>query len=384
LKTFNLAIDGESINAVHRDRLLPVAFRLLYGQMVARNGKSSRKDGMKTRRMAIFNAMVGITPAELRSFVFIGLDSFDEVIAAATPRDRVSGAEPLSLSVGGSDMDVDSDDDDASFLVQGGAVAAMRRVSPKVQQSYFHFFSDMVRQLGFKATPVFHETLVILVSAIGCAQREFDAANDDLRELASSSRVEDGMAIDEADEAQDDDVEEDSDDEDNDGADTDSGRLTPGSIKRRRDSARGIRQMAVKCLAKMFELQSPQFDFTPYVACIYEQVVDPRIDNLTHENTQNSSALLLLLRSWSLSPRYFSYLVDYNSLAFKMLLSILAVPTAHSSVVSLVLGVLQTFLDYSPAEAVEKFSLTESEATDCAALVSRTIQNHVSQILSHM
>ncbi|KAJ2010344.1 U3 snoRNP protein, partial [Coemansia sp. S610] len=99
LKTFNLAVDGESINSVHRDRLLPVAFRLLHGQMVARLGKSSRKDGMKTRRMAIFNAMAGITPAELRSFVFIGLDAFDEVLAAATPKERLAD-ELLSLSAG--------------------------------------------------------------------------------------------------------------------------------------------------------------------------------------------------------------------------------------------------------------------------------------------
>ncbi|KAJ2763731.1 U3 snoRNP protein, partial [Coemansia linderi] len=199
------------------------------------------------------------------------------------------------------------------------------------------------------------------------------------------------MAVDDEEEAEVDAVAaEDSDDEDdanvaaNDEEDEDSGSMTLGGIKRRRDSARSIRQMAVKCLAKMFELQPPQFDFTPYVACIYEQVVDPRIDNLTYENTQNSSALLLLLRSWSLSPKYFPYLVDYNPLAFKMLLGILAVPTAHSSVVSLVLDVLQTLLDYSPAVAVEKHLLAEAEAAERAMLVGRTIQGHVSQILSHM
>ncbi|KAJ2489279.1 U3 snoRNP protein [Coemansia sp. RSA 2050] len=394
LKTFNLAVDGESINSVHRDRLLPVAFRLLHGQMVARLGKSSRKDGMKTRRMAIFNAMAGITPAELRSFVFIGLDSFDEVLAAATPKERLAD-ELFSLSAGDatSGMDVDSDGE-SSVGLSLGAVEAMKRVSTKAQSSYFHLFLDMVRQLGFKATPVFHETLAILLSSIGCAQREFDAANDDLRELASNRGTDDSIAIDDAEEA---DVDaaaaaatEDSDDDEDANAaisneeDEDSGGMTLGSIKRRRDSARSIRQMAVKCLAKMFELQPPQFDFTPYVACIYEQVIDPRIDNLTYENTQNSSALLLLLRSWSLSPRYFSYLVDYNPLAFKMLLGILAVPTAHSSVVSLVLDVLQTLLDYSPAVAVEKHLLTEAEAAERAVLVGRTIQSHVSQILSHM
>ncbi|KAJ2805625.1 U3 snoRNP protein, partial [Coemansia furcata] len=336
LKTFNLAVDGESINSVHRERLLPVAFRLLHGQMVARNGKSSRKDGMKTRRMAIFNAMSGITPAELRSFVFIGLDSFDDVLAAATPKSRLAD-ELLSLSAGDAKgaMDVDSDGE-SSLGLSLGAVDAMKRVSTKAQSSYFHLFLDMVRQLGFKATPVFHETLVILLSSIGCAQREFDGASDDLRELAASRRAEDSMAIDDAEETEVDAADESDDEEEADAADDDeeeedSDRPTLGSIKRRRDSARSTRQMAVKCLAKMFELQPPQFDFTPYVACIYEQVVDPRIDSLTYENTQNSSALLLLFRSWSLSPRYFPYLVDYNPLAFKMLLGILAVPTAHSS-----------------------------------------------------
>ncbi|KAJ2881462.1 U3 snoRNP protein, partial [Coemansia aciculifera] len=67
-----------------------------------------------------------------------------------------------------------------------------------------------------------------------------------------------------------------------------------------------------------------------------------------------------------------------------MLLGILAVPNAHSSVVSLVLDVLQTFLDYIPAEAVDKHALTDAEAADRLALVNRTIQDHVSQILSHM
>ncbi|KAJ2058843.1 U3 snoRNP protein [Coemansia sp. S146] len=171
LKTFNLAVDGESINSVYRDRLLPVAFRLLHGQMVAHNGKSSRKDGMKTWRIAIFHAMAGITPAELRSFVFIGLDSFDGILAAATPRDcLVDELLLLSAANAKSEMDVDSNSD-SSVGLSLGAVDAMKCVSTKAQSSYYHLFLDMVRQLRFKATPVFHETLVIILSSIGCAQR---------------------------------------------------------------------------------------------------------------------------------------------------------------------------------------------------------------------
>ncbi|KAJ2685344.1 U3 snoRNP protein [Coemansia sp. RSA 1285] len=134
----------------------------------------------------------------------------------------------------------------------------------------------------------------------------------------------------------------------------------------------------------MFVLQPPSFDFTPYIPCIYNVVIDPRIDTLSRENTQNSSVLLLLLKSWSLAPRYFSYLVEYNTLTMRTLFDILVAPKVQPKVIVLVLEVLQAFLDYDADNAVEEGTLEADAAERCTALVSATIHGHVSQLLSHM
>ncbi|KAJ1825617.1 U3 snoRNP protein, partial [Coemansia sp. RSA 2708] len=170
LKTFNLAVNGESVNVVHRAQLMPVVLRILHGQMMARNGKSSRKDGMRSRRAAILNAMVGITSDELRFFVGIGLETFRETIARATPRDLVANSTPFSLTYSvpaaadaGDEMDVDGDTSevDSQSIVSEyvGNGAEMDSVSSKAQVSFLHLFSEMVRNLGNKSTPVFHEAL---------------------------------------------------------------------------------------------------------------------------------------------------------------------------------------------------------------------------------
>ncbi|KAJ1804342.1 U3 snoRNP protein, partial [Coemansia sp. RSA 2599] len=67
-----------------------------------------------------------------------------------------------------------------------------------------------------------------------------------------------------------------------------------------------------------------------------------------------------------------------------MLLDILVAPKVQPEVVTLVLDVLQTLLDFSPETAVEQRLLSEPEAAKAAELTRATIQKHVSQILAHM
>ncbi|KAI9504742.1 hypothetical protein BX070DRAFT_222782 [Coemansia spiralis] len=413
LNTFNIGINGESINVVHRKKLLPVLFRILHGQMMVRGGKASRKDGMKTRRMAILNALVDISQDELRMFVGIGLESFGEAIARSTPQERLVGddAEQFTLayinstdgnkSPADESMDVDADvDADDSFNSNStsnalDASSAMEGVPHKAQISYFHLLSAMIKQLGFKSVPIFHESLVILLSSVCLAQRQLDMANDELKELEREI-MEDEVEIEGSDNGSVAGDNSDSEDEEiPDVIDDDSmDAVVPSGtehklsgrkeIEHRKSIARNIRYLAVKCLTEMFVMQPPMFDFTPYIPCIYEVVVDPRIDNLSTENTQNSSALLLLLKSWSLTPRYFSYLISYNQLTVRMLLDVLVAPKVQPKVVMLVLDVLQVLLDYDPADAVERYMLSLEDAEACAVLVKTTVQSHVSQILSHM
>ncbi|KAI8325191.1 hypothetical protein GQ54DRAFT_269905 [Martensiomyces pterosporus] len=396
LTVFDMSVGGESINSVHRAKLMPVLLRLLYGQTLVRNGKSSRKDGMKIRRVSILSAIVGMSRAELRDFVAIGLESFEAVLAKATPAERLVGddAEPFRLvsetegpndsmhvDDDNDDNDDDNDDSDSESSSAVAVPSGIDGISPKTQLSFFHLLSDMIKQLGFKATPIFHEAIAILLSSINSAQRHLDVAKDELEALASAND-------DDGDEAG---AEEDDDDEDTEALDAaeealgeGTGDNTRGALEHRKREARSVRQLGVKCLTEMFVLEAPEFDFTPYMPCIYEVVVDPRIDLLSVENTQNASALLLLLKSWSLTPRYYSYLTEYNPLTFNMLLDILVAPKVQPRVVTLVLDVLQTFLDFASEQAPEKYRVSTEMAEESAALVSKTIQSHVSQILSHM
>ncbi|KAJ1666786.1 U3 snoRNP protein [Coemansia sp. RSA 1813] len=425
INTFELGIDGNSVNIVHRKTVMPVIFRLLYGQMMGRGGKSSRKDGQRSRRMAILNALVNVSQEEMRMFVGIGLESFNAVLSRATPQERLAGdnSELFSLSYTeeetgdceASDVAMDVDEDsssqntDISSTISVGASLdssfAMEDVPQKTQLSFFYLLAEMIKQLGFKAVPVFHEALTILLSSIRLAQRQLDIANDELRELAEDKMEaddeddknklddnEESVASDESDleESYDQEVEDpaNADDSGNAAVAASSGVNDVAKLRKnivyRKGMARSIRHLAVKCLTDMFALQPPSFDFTPYISSIYEVVIDPRIDNLSRENTQNSSALLLLFKSWSLTPMYFSYLAEYNPLAMRMLFDILVAPKVQPKVVTLVLDVLQAFLDYDADSAAGRNLLDANDAKKCAALVRTTIQSHVSQLLSHM
>ncbi|KAJ2236067.1 U3 snoRNP protein [Coemansia sp. RSA 485] len=381
LGSFNLATTGESVNVVHRAKLLPVIFRILHGQTLVRNGKAARKDGMKIRRAAVLSAMAAVSPHELQLFVSIGLESFRAVLASATPQERLLGAnaESLSLDYKTSDMDVDGADSDADDLPMG-------KVSSKAQISFFHLLSEMVRQLGFKTTPVLHDALVILLSAIESAQREIDAANAEIERLVAADRGGHEVADEDRDEDLDqEDIEIDEDEDENEAPLNGSAPGNErGKLERRKSTAKSVRHLALKCLTQLFTLQPPDFSFKPYLPSIYQVVINPRLDSLSTENTQSGSVLLRLLKSWTLTPGYYAYLTEYNPMTLKMLLDILVAPKVQPEVVALVLDVLQTLLDFSPETAVEQRLLNEAEAAKVAELTHATIQKHVSLILSHM
>ncbi|KAJ2630367.1 U3 snoRNP protein, partial [Coemansia sp. RSA 1287] len=291
-------------------------------------------------------------------------------------------------------MDVDSDasaldtDEQSSISEYVGAGAEMDNVSSKAQISFLHLQMELIRSLGIKATPVFHEAFAVILSSVAWAQRELDVANDELEALATEQTGDDSQATEDSDADNDSDMDDAqsyvSDDEDMDVAVAVGKKSARGDIEHRKSVAREIRQLAIKCITRMFVLEPPNFSFAPYMQCIYEVAIDPRIDNLASENTQNSSALLLLLKSWTLTPKYYPYLVDYNPLTFPMLLDILVAPKVQSSVVSLVLGILQMFLDYDPQVAVHKYELSAESAEAYGVLVKGMIQRHISRILSHM
>ena len=66
---FPLSIESEAINPEHRDELISVAIRLLYGILTSRQGRGSTVRNVSARRQAILTAINGCSESELQTLV---------------------------------------------------------------------------------------------------------------------------------------------------------------------------------------------------------------------------------------------------------------------------------------------------------------------------
>jgi U3 small nucleolar RNA-associated protein 20 len=70
---------------------------------------------------------------------------------------------------------------------------------------------------------------------------------------------------------------------------------------------KSVRQTSLKCLILLFT-NSENFEWSPYVSVIIQEVIDPRLDNLPVETAQGISGVLRLIHIWSISPKNASLL----------------------------------------------------------------------------
>ncbi|KAJ2776738.1 U3 snoRNP protein, partial [Coemansia interrupta] len=342
LGAFDLATTGTAINSVHRPHVLPLVLRMLHGLTLVRTGKAARKDGMRLRRSAVLGALAGVSPAELRVFARVGLESFDEALALATSREDVVERGELF---------------DLGMQADAGRVPA-----PRALVSFMHLMREMVRMLGVKTTPVLHDALAVVLGALRSAQQQLDEGGSDAEAAAEDDEADDEAEVDDEEEA-------------------DAG--PPALVlAHRKTVARRVRHQALVCLTAMFALDPPGFDFTPYVACIFRTAIEPRLALLSAENSQAPSALLRLLRAWTLSPRHLPYLCDHAPGALAALVDLLVAPKVRADVVGLVLDVLQALLDYDEAQAAEV--LGHQAAEEVGRSVKQAVQLHVARVLGHL
>lgn len=76
LARYTLGTDCEVINPQHRDEIIPITIRLLYGILTARRGRSSSQ-GLAARKRAILTSLSGCTPDELSTLIDLMLESFE-------------------------------------------------------------------------------------------------------------------------------------------------------------------------------------------------------------------------------------------------------------------------------------------------------------------
>ncbi|KAL9622877.1 MAG: hypothetical protein Q9160_002803 [Pyrenula sp. 1 TL-2023] len=100
--------------------------------------------------------------------------------------------------------------------------------------------------------------------------------------------------------------------------------------------ARRNRRLALRCLVSVFN-NMPEIEWDQYVPVIFSEVISPRLPTLPIENAQGVSGLLELCATWASSPRYFAFLVEYESALLDALADCLAVPSAQEDVLIFVL-----------------------------------------------
>lgn len=72
--------EGSVIEKDHRNELMPVLLRILYGKMIARTGTTSGRRGQAAKRRAVLEALARFDEADMEKFVMIALEPLHNVV----------------------------------------------------------------------------------------------------------------------------------------------------------------------------------------------------------------------------------------------------------------------------------------------------------------
>ncbi|KAL9093590.1 MAG: hypothetical protein Q9165_003985 [Trypethelium subeluteriae] len=101
-------------------------------------------------------------------------------------------------------------------------------------------------------------------------------------------------------------------------------------------SPRTVRQVGIRCLNLLFEF-CPTVLWEPYVALIFRELVDPRLDKLSIESAQSVSGLFRMFSIWSGSLNYTPFLIHYNVQLIEEISRVLDAPFAKDEVKNFVI-----------------------------------------------
>ncbi|KAG0221648.1 armadillo-type protein [Mortierella sp. GBAus27b] len=160
LSTFIIA-DSETSNigALHRDEVIPIIIRLLYGCMIVRKGKASTKAGMSARRRAVLTAIGGCNIKELGFFISLMLEPFN-VSTAEIRNGRLEFTQDES--------------------VEQDSVGTLRR-----QIGFLHILEDVIKMLGTHIAPFIAELFTAVMCMVHQAQIRLDLEIGDVSALGA-------------------------------------------------------------------------------------------------------------------------------------------------------------------------------------------------------
>lgn len=108
--------------------------------------------------------------------------------------------------------------------------------------------------------------------------------------------------------------------------------------------ARNVRHSVYNTMELLFRY-CRTYEWRPYLDLIFQHFVNPRLDKLPIESSQNPSGLLKLLSNWSSSPITSPFLVQYNDAVLPKVFDCLAEKSLKDQVAIFVLNIVQSLCD---------------------------------------
>ncbi|KAL2789301.1 armadillo-type protein [Aspergillus keveii] len=288
----------------HRDDVVPVVLRLLYGRMISKASANSNQASQTGRRKAILRTLSQLPDREFDIFMRIAFGPLADI-----------------------QLLKDNRIDEQAFVREA--------VGPRRQMGLLRLIETVFDTLQSRMASYSEQSMDVVLHCLVRASRAL-------------AKEQQGPTIDPQEE-----------------------RLAT--------VLRNIRQTSIRCLDLIFSVSSDQ-DWTPRVRVIFDEVINPRLDNFATEMAQGVSGLFRLFHTWASSSRSSFYLSQFNNVLLTRVVDCLGVDSAQDEVKIFVLDEiltpvvdLSTGRDLEEAENMGDFSADEIRSEVLAPYIEHTL-----------
>ncbi|KAF8430325.1 armadillo-type protein [Tirmania nivea] len=318
-----IQVDEEEsiIQSNHREALMPVLLRILYGRTLSRKNASSGTKGMASRRTVILAALANFRSEEQAMFIDITLGDLA----------GLQFIEKADLGIQG------------EYRIQPRAPGKVN-VSFRKQLGFIRMMQDMLKQLGSNLLPLASKLLDALLYCLISSGHIGKTAEADEMVSESESESESGHS---------------------------SARF-----------AKAVRQRGLRALNNLF-ISCPTFAWTPYISIIFEYLVIPRLKKLPCETSQSPSCILQLLYTWAGSHHTVLFLTNYDDVIPRVA-ECLTSPSAKDEVLQFIFKMLQKIVGIANSiddEQMENMKIAEAVQAEILRPYIGTILTKIGEVL---
>lgn len=277
------------IDPTHRQGLMPVVMRVLYGRLIQRS-KASNKSSKNARRKVILGGISCCKPEEIRIFIDLALEPFQHIL-------ELPGVE------------TDQEGHVTSFKFDPEGYHYIEKIAWRKQTGLLNLMEDTIKQLATHILPFLPDLLKVVLYIINFAH-------------SRRSQEDDAMDIDEG----------------------DDDKVSDQSTK-----SKEVRALALKRIVDMFKING-NFNFAPFVPSMFSAFISARLPTLPSDASQDLSTLVNLFLVWSKKSTYAPYLVDYDARVLPQIIATLSVKSLNEHVLNVLLEILESLLNLCDEE----------------------------------